>query len=128
VTRGLLVVTLALVLAVPAMAATSARQFRGRTVEDMPISFRLSADGRRIDHIALGFYAFCDEDVAFAQTGRRDAPAPVAADGRFAVRVGTSITLRGRISGRRATGTLDIRIGVGREACVWPNVGWSARG
>jgi hypothetical protein len=128
VSRALAAAALALVLAVPATATTSARNFRGRTAEDMPISFRLSTDRRRIDRVALGFFAFCDEDIAFAQTGRRDAPAPVALDGSFTVRVGASVTIRGRISGRRASGTLDIRLGAGRDVCVLPNVPWSARG
>jgi hypothetical protein len=128
VSRALAAAALALVLAVPATATTSARNYRGRTAEDMPISFRLSTDRRRIDHVALGFFGICGDEVAFAQTGRREAPAPVARDGSFSLRVGTSVTIRGRISGRRASGTLDIRLGVGRSACVTPNVPWSARG
>jgi hypothetical protein len=128
VSRALVAAVLALVVAVPATATTSARHYRGRTAEDMPISFRLSTDRRRIDRVALGFYAICDEEIALAQTGRRDAAAPVARDGSFTVRVGTSVTIRGRISGRRASGTLDVRVGVGRNVCVTPNVAWSARG
>ena len=126
--RALAAAALALVLALPATATTSARTFRGRTAEDMPISFRLSTDGRRIDRVALGFFAICGDEIAFAQTGRRDAPAPVKADGSFSLRVGTSVTIRGRVVGRRATGTLDIRVGVGRTVCVTNDVGWSARG
>jgi hypothetical protein len=128
VSRALVAAALALVLAVPATAATSARRFQGRTAEDMPISFRLSTDRRRIDHVSLGFYAICDEEIAFAQTGTRDAPARVAGDGSFTVRVGTSVTIRGRIAGRRASGTLDIRVRVGGAVCLTPNVAWSARG
>jgi hypothetical protein len=128
VRRGLLAAALALVLAVPATATTSARRFSGRTAEDMPISFRLSSDGRRIDRVALGYFGICDEEIALAQTERRDAPAPVAADGTFTVRVGASVTIRGRITGRRASGTLTIRIGAGPTLCVTPNVPWSARG
>jgi len=119
---------LALCVAVPATATNSARPFRGRTAEDMPISFRLSSDRRRIDRVAIGYFAICDEELALAQTERRDEPSPVARDGSFAVRVGASVTIRGRISGRRARGTVSIRVGAGRTACVTPNVAWTARG
>ena len=120
--KRLLVAVLALVLAGSAAAAVPHR-YSGRTAQGTPISFRLSADGHRVDRIFLGFYAACDEDLALAQTGTRVAPVRVAGNGAFSATIAGAVAIRGRIAGGRASGTMRVHVG----DCVSPAVPWSAR-
>jgi hypothetical protein len=120
VTR-LAVAVLALVLAASAAAAAPHR-YAGRTAQGTPISFRLSADGHRLDRISVGYYAACDAEIALASTATRRAAVPVRASGAFRVRVG-AVTIAGRVRGARASGTMRVRAG----GCVSPAVPWSAR-
>ena len=122
-TARLLAAVVALVLAVPALAAARHR-YSGRTAQGTPISFVVSADGHRIDRITLGFYAVCDGEIALAQTQTRTAPARVTRGGAFSVRVGGAVTVQGRIAGERASGTMRVRLG----DCTSPSVPWAARG
>jgi hypothetical protein len=132
----LLAAVLALAVVLPAAALSTARRFSGRTAADMPISFRLSSDGRRLDRFSLGYFAYCGDEFGFAGANTRAAPVPVARDGTFTVRVdgrlleriASRAIIRGRISGHRASGTLRVRlIFTGQEDCVTPAVPWSAR-
>jgi opacity protein-like surface antigen len=123
VTARLLAAALALVLAVPALAAARHR-YDGRTAQGTPISFVVSADGRRIDRITLGYYAACDAEIALARSETRTTSAPVTHGGVFTVRVGTAVTVRGRIAGARASGTMRVRF----SGCTSPAVPWTARG
>ena len=122
-TARLIAAALALVLAVPALAGARHR-YSGRTAQGTPISFLVSADGRRIDRITLGYYAACDAEIALARTETRTTPARVTRGGAFSMRVGAAVTVRGRIAGARASGTMQVRF----SGCTSPAVPWTARG
>jgi hypothetical protein len=134
----LLAAMLALAVVPPAAALSKPLRFSGRTAEKLPISFRVSGDGRHVDRLSLGYSARCDDDIGFAATGTHPAPpVPVARDGTFTVRIASSaigridsvVVIRGRISGHRASGTLRVRLILGnnRPDCVTSGVPWSAR-
>jgi hypothetical protein len=131
----LLAAVLALAVVLPAAALSTTRRFTGRTAADMPISFRLSSDGRRVDRVSLGYFAYCGDEFGLAGADTRAAPVPVARDGTFTVRidgrvlgVDSRVIIRGRISGHRASGTLRVRLFFTGEAdCVTAAVPWSAR-
>jgi hypothetical protein len=134
----LLVAVLALAVVPAALAASEPVRFSGRTAEDMPISFRVSGEGRRIDRFSLGYSVYCEDDLGFAATATRAAPAPVARDGTFTVRIvsqaigriDSSVVISGKITRRRARGTLRVRLSFpnGGADCVTPTVPWNARG
>lgn len=102
------------------------RRFDGSTGQRKPIAFRLSADGRQIEHLWVSYVATCNESISMELDDELYSPIAVRANGSFEQRLGNRIVVSGTIEGDRATGTFTVDMNYGIFTCRSPAVRWDA--
>lgn len=101
----------------PTPRTSTARHYRGLTSQHQPISFTLSSG--HVSKLSFWVVISCASHRRYSDRAFRFAPIPVV-KGRFQRSVASAhpsanATVRGRVSGRRVTGTLRLRRYIGAE-------------